>query len=70
MKQNSPKNRTHRTIARKAAHRTASKQTSQDIDLNQLIERLTRLRFDLQTLIIDASNEKLVHELNRKLASS
>jgi len=67
MKQNSPK---HRTIARKAAHLKASKQTSQDIDLNQLIERLTRLRFDLQTLIIDASNEKLVHELNRKLASS
>src|SRR6516164_41201 len=56
MKQNSPNHRTHRTVARKAAHRKGSKQTSQDMDLNQLIERLTRLRFGLQSIIIDASN--------------
>ena len=61
MKKKSPNHRKRRTVARKTAHRKAPKQTSQDIDLTQLIERLSRLRFSLQKLIVYALNKKLVH---------
>ena len=52
MKQKSPKHRkqTRRIVARKAAHRKVPKA----IDLNQLSERLARLRFSLQKAIDDA----------------
>jgi hypothetical protein len=55
MKQTSPNHRkqTRRTIARKAAYRKASNVISQ-VDLNQLVERLGKLRFNLHKVIVDA----------------
>ena len=52
MKQKSPKHRkqTRRIVARKAAHRKVPKA----IDLNQLSERLSGLRFNLHKAILDA----------------
>jgi hypothetical protein len=56
MKKKSPNLRTRRIVARKTAHRKTPKQKPQDIDLSQLIERLSKLRFSLQKLIVDALN--------------
>jgi hypothetical protein len=53
MKQKSPKHRTRRSVARKAGYRKASKEISQ-VDLNQLVERLGKLRFNLHKVIVDA----------------
>jgi len=54
MKRISPNHRkqTRRAVARKAAHRKAAK----PIDLNQLVERLGRLRLNLNELLVDALN--------------
>jgi hypothetical protein len=62
MKQKSPKHRkqTRRIVARKAAHRKASKPVNQarmpdlTLDLSQLSERLSGLRFNLHKAIADA----------------
>ena len=55
MKQTPPNHRTRRTVARKAAYRKGSK----PVDLNQLSERLSRLRFNLHKAIADALNRQL-----------
>ena len=55
MKQKSPNHRTHRTVARKAVHRKASKPA----DLTQLAERLSKLHVDLKKLIADALKKTL-----------
>jgi hypothetical protein len=47
MKKKSPN---HRTVARKAAHRKAPK----PVDFAQLTERLSKLRFNLHKVIVDA----------------